>query len=46
MGFGGSGGSGGPFFGVFSHIFGVFLHKRLNRFMKEVTSENSILEDS
>ena len=46
MGFGGSGGSGGSIFGAFLPILCAFLHKMLNRFMKEVESEYSVLEDS
>ena len=46
MGFGGSGGSGGSIFGAFLPILCAFLQKMLNRFMKKVESEYSVLEDS
>ena len=43
---GARGAPGGPLGGAFSHIFRVFLQKTLNRFMKEVEIEYSVLEDS
>ena len=47
MHFGGSGGSGGsrgPPGDAFLHTFRVFLQKSLNRFMKEVEIEYSVLK--
>ena len=44
MHFGGSGGSRGPPGDAFLHTFRVFLQKSLNRFMKEVEIEYSVLK--
>ena len=44
MHFGGSGGSRGPPGDAFLHTFCVFLQKSLNRFMKEVEIEYSVLK--
>ena len=46
MGFGGVRGVGGSIFGAFLPILCAFLQKMLNRFMKKVESEYSVLEDS